>query len=364
MSQSTQLSEELKRHPNLANILKFFEENKSYIDRLNRMFFLRSKCFVGLSEMHLEKKWIMRLKNKKSLPNAPNKVMIRKDCISDLSYLTQKSRRTIERGVSAFFKKNFHLTNCSFYSRDWLIFKIPSKKDKKVFKARSKRTKSRKLFKDKLINLNFSHRAATRNIRRSASNEKETGTGTVKEASTLKGSACEDTTTQKKEILSTQEDNVTSNGNGKCNVINNHNDKDNGTGIEGYFGSGNDHGTGSEGCIYSGSGNGNGNGNGNEDGKESGFVNFTFSNKNETIRKRQLNPICFSDSKRNNNNNTIQNLHKKQKTNQPNFRFNQNQNECTPNWKYGTLKIDLYPSFSFQQNNWLQELESEFGLKC
>ncbi|KAJ3438343.1 hypothetical protein M0812_17526 [Anaeramoeba flamelloides] len=144
MSISTVLSEDLQNRTDLEEIKTFFRKTKSFIDRFHQLRKLRSHCFVGLMENHLTREWIQENKNREA-SDAPNKIMIRKDCISDLSYLTQSSRRTIERGVSAFFKKNYKLTNCSFYSRNWLVFKIPSPKDEKKFHTRHKRYLRRKL---------------------------------------------------------------------------------------------------------------------------------------------------------------------------------------------------------------------------
>ncbi|KAJ3428717.1 hypothetical protein M0812_24047 [Anaeramoeba flamelloides] len=191
MSISTVLSEDLQNRTDLEEIKSFFRKTKSYVDRFHELRKLRSHCFVGLMENHLTREWIQDNKKRKA-SDAPSKIMIRKDCISDLSYLTQRSRRTIERGVSAFFKKNFKLTNCSFYSRNWLVFKIPSPKDEKKFQTRHKRYLQRKLLsQNKLEKLKKENLIKSKNQNQSGQKKKKKGkfrnkSGTIKKFSPQK----------------------------------------------------------------------------------------------------------------------------------------------------------------------------------
>ncbi|KAJ6248545.1 hypothetical protein M0813_17512 [Anaeramoeba flamelloides] len=105
---------------NFEELQKEFRSFKTFRDRFKNMVKLRPECFVGFSDWMLDKNCKFDGKHK-----TPTKIMIRKDCINDLSILTDKSKRTIERGINIFFTKKLKLTNCSFYSRDWLIYKIP-----------------------------------------------------------------------------------------------------------------------------------------------------------------------------------------------------------------------------------------------
>ncbi|KAJ3440201.1 hypothetical protein M0812_16256 [Anaeramoeba flamelloides] len=105
---------------NLEGLKKEFRSFKTFRDRFKNLAKLRPECFVGFSDWMLDKKCKFDGKHE-----TPTKIMIRKDCINDLSILTGKSKRTIERGINIFFTKKLKLTNCSFYSRDWLIYKIP-----------------------------------------------------------------------------------------------------------------------------------------------------------------------------------------------------------------------------------------------
>ncbi|KAJ6227217.1 hypothetical protein M0813_10125 [Anaeramoeba flamelloides] len=130
-------SDDLEQLTNLETVKDKFSKLKSFNDRFSMLFSLRPNCFSGISEHHFTKEWITQHKPT-MFQDGPVKVKIRKDCISDLSLLTQKTRRTIERGVNTFFKNNYHLTNCSFYSRDWLVFKVPNRKEYSQVKFRTK----------------------------------------------------------------------------------------------------------------------------------------------------------------------------------------------------------------------------------
>ncbi|KAJ6241552.1 hypothetical protein M0813_00250 [Anaeramoeba flamelloides] len=131
-------SGDLDQLTDLETVKDKFSKLKSFNDRFLVLFSLRPNCFSGISKHHFTKDWITQHKST-MFQDGPTKVKIRKDCISDLSLLAQKTRRTIERGVNTFFKNNYHLTNCSFYSRDWLVFKVPNRKEYSQVKFRTKK---------------------------------------------------------------------------------------------------------------------------------------------------------------------------------------------------------------------------------
>ncbi|KAJ3446789.1 l10-interacting myb domain-containing protein-like [Anaeramoeba flamelloides] len=142
------ISSFLQTHKELDKIQKEFQTLKSYNSRFQTLLKLRPESFSGLSADQLEKTWIKR-HTKKMYLCGPHKVKIQKDCILDLAFLTSKSRRTIERGVNTFFKKNFNLQNCSHYSRDWLTFKLTNLKEIENLKKEKRKRKRKEKGKEK-----------------------------------------------------------------------------------------------------------------------------------------------------------------------------------------------------------------------
>ncbi|KAJ6237814.1 hypothetical protein M0813_26607 [Anaeramoeba flamelloides] len=143
----------LKTHPELEKIKKEFQTLKSYNSRFQTLMKLRPESFSGLYGYQLEKTWIKR-HTKKMYLYGPHKVKIQKDCILDLAFLTTKSRRAIERGVNTFFKKNFNLQNCSYYSRDWLTFKLTNLKEIEDLKKEKRKVKRKEKGKGKVKGIN------------------------------------------------------------------------------------------------------------------------------------------------------------------------------------------------------------------
>ncbi|KAJ6251353.1 hypothetical protein M0813_15115 [Anaeramoeba flamelloides] len=120
---------------NLVKHQKQFKNMKSYFKRLNYLHELRPAYFVGLESYHLTKEW--STKNKHLINGEGLKeVKIMKECITELALYTQKNPRSIERGVNFFFKKYYNLYNCSFYSRNWLIYKVPNEKEYGIIQNR------------------------------------------------------------------------------------------------------------------------------------------------------------------------------------------------------------------------------------
>ncbi|KAJ3425604.1 hypothetical protein M0812_28049 [Anaeramoeba flamelloides] len=176
------ISSFLKTHPELEKIKKDFQSLKSYNSRFQTLLKLQPESFSGLYCYQLEKTWIKK-HTKKMYLYGPHKVKIQKDCISDLSFLTCKTRRTIERGVNTFFKKNFNLQNCSYYSRDWLTFKLTNlkeienlKKIKKKFKRKGKekgKVKGKRDLLEKRSHKRDKHRKRKRKYRRNENEAKK-----------------------------------------------------------------------------------------------------------------------------------------------------------------------------------------------
>ncbi|KAJ3451888.1 hypothetical protein M0812_03646 [Anaeramoeba flamelloides] len=120
----------------LVKIQDDFKGVTSFSERLNKLQKWRPNCIKGLPPRYLRKEYV-KDKNKALLPT---KVKIKRDCITDLVLLCSKGKKTIERGLSTFFKKYFSLKNVSNYSREWLIF-APQKEFLKMQKKQKKKKK-------------------------------------------------------------------------------------------------------------------------------------------------------------------------------------------------------------------------------
>ncbi|KAJ3451698.1 hypothetical protein M0812_03451 [Anaeramoeba flamelloides] len=95
-----------------------FEGITSFRKRLKVLKKWRPKGVLGLDSACLKKSFLKRMsKNPLSEP-----IKIKRDCILDLVMLTRKPKKSIERGLSTFFKKYYLLHNISNYSREWLVF--------------------------------------------------------------------------------------------------------------------------------------------------------------------------------------------------------------------------------------------------
>ncbi|KAJ3439944.1 hypothetical protein M0812_15987 [Anaeramoeba flamelloides] len=83
-----------------------------------------------------------------SKPN-PKKITIVRNSLTKLAILTGVSRRSLERGLSNFFVRNYSLHNISPYSRDFLIF--GKTEDEEISKNKKTETKKQRLKKKKKI---------------------------------------------------------------------------------------------------------------------------------------------------------------------------------------------------------------------
>ncbi|KAJ3444099.1 retinitis pigmentosa gtpase regulator a-related [Anaeramoeba flamelloides] len=86
--------------------------------RLKMLHKWRPKGVIGLDISNLKKTFLKRTPKTAIL----QPIKIKRDCINDLVLLTNKPKKSIERGLATFFKKYFLLHNISNYSREWLIF--------------------------------------------------------------------------------------------------------------------------------------------------------------------------------------------------------------------------------------------------
>ncbi|KAJ3424537.1 DNAj domain (prokaryotic heat shock protein)-related [Anaeramoeba flamelloides] len=112
----------------LINIKKEFQGITSFRKRLKKLQKVRPNSIIGLTFYDLNKDYLKN-KNKTTLPQ---RIEIRRDCITDLVLLCSKPKKSIERGLATFFKKYYLLKNISNYSREWLVFGPDNENRKKM----------------------------------------------------------------------------------------------------------------------------------------------------------------------------------------------------------------------------------------
>ncbi|KAJ6249524.1 hypothetical protein M0813_16945 [Anaeramoeba flamelloides] len=95
-----------------------FKGVTSFRKRLKMLHKWRPQGVIGLETSNLKKTFLKRTPKTAVL----RPIKIKRDCITDLVLLTNKPKKSIERGLATFFKKYFLLQNISNYSREWLIF--------------------------------------------------------------------------------------------------------------------------------------------------------------------------------------------------------------------------------------------------
>ncbi|KAJ3427348.1 hypothetical protein M0812_26931 [Anaeramoeba flamelloides] len=123
------LSTTLSKLPNLALLQMKFGELKNYNSRLAEMKLLFPKSFIGLPTECLKKEWIKSFKKGMISTEEFGEIRILRQSVVDLAYLTGKGQRTIERGMTMFFKRSFNFENINPYSKEWFVFG-PSQKKK------------------------------------------------------------------------------------------------------------------------------------------------------------------------------------------------------------------------------------------
>ncbi|KAJ3449856.1 hypothetical protein M0812_06016 [Anaeramoeba flamelloides] len=118
------ISVELQEQPDVFAIQEQFQDLKNYTSRLKALLKLRPGSIIGLGSDHFEKSFTKQLPIEKV-------VQIRKDILNDLAFLTNRSVRTISRGLTSFLKTRFSLTKIRKIDAVWLHFSIESKIDNK-----------------------------------------------------------------------------------------------------------------------------------------------------------------------------------------------------------------------------------------
>ncbi|KAJ3445851.1 hypothetical protein M0812_11738 [Anaeramoeba flamelloides] len=145
------------------NILEKLKHTHSIKSRLILWLQLYPRSIIGLTIEHLNKS-IGSPKTKSALGNQkkknkyqqpaqrqPKEIKILRKSLNKLSEYTGVSRRSLERGLSSFFSRQYSLINIEPYSREWLIFgnsgganKTQNQKNRKYQKKKQKHRKKPK----------------------------------------------------------------------------------------------------------------------------------------------------------------------------------------------------------------------------
>ncbi|KAJ6239100.1 mis18-binding protein [Anaeramoeba flamelloides] len=164
---SLQLSLELTQQKSAEELKQSFLKIKNFNSRLVAMMELTPNSFEGCTSRNFQKDWLRSFKKNTLQPSdapAPNKVKIRRECINHLAVLVGRSQRTIERGLTSFFKRSFNFDNVLPYSKDWFVFGVPKvpKKKRARRKPQSKITSIPNKSKNKKTNTNTKTRTRTK----------------------------------------------------------------------------------------------------------------------------------------------------------------------------------------------------------
>ncbi|KAJ3431536.1 hypothetical protein M0812_20448 [Anaeramoeba flamelloides] len=122
-------------------LLEQLKHTHSMKTRLTLWLKLYPQSIIGLTIEHLnfnlskskKKSWInSKIKSKKATqalqaPTKPKEIRILRQSLNNLSEHTGVSRRSLERGLSSFFSRQYLLSNVDPYSREWLIFGLSKK---------------------------------------------------------------------------------------------------------------------------------------------------------------------------------------------------------------------------------------------
>ncbi|KAJ3430803.1 hypothetical protein M0812_02476 [Anaeramoeba flamelloides] len=102
----------------LTKLKNEFTKYRGYRERLIKLLKLRSDEIEGLSREYLKQSFL----DQADKTHGPKKIRIKRSCLDFLSFLTDRKRKTLERGITSFFTRSYNLTNSREYSRDWMVF--------------------------------------------------------------------------------------------------------------------------------------------------------------------------------------------------------------------------------------------------
>ncbi|KAJ3424743.1 hypothetical protein M0812_27167 [Anaeramoeba flamelloides] len=102
----------------LSELKNVFSKCRGYRERLIKLLKLRSDEIEGLSREYLKQSFL----DQADKTQGPKTIRIKRSCLDFLSFLTDRKRKTLERGITSFFTRSYNLTNSRKYSRDWMVF--------------------------------------------------------------------------------------------------------------------------------------------------------------------------------------------------------------------------------------------------
>ncbi|KAJ3433708.1 hypothetical protein M0812_22674 [Anaeramoeba flamelloides] len=138
MTEITQLTR-VENLPDFEDLKQRFASFKNYNDRFTELLKIYPSSFYGIKPFHLKKEWIKSFKKGFVDKSELGEIRIYRDSIVDLSMLVGKKQRTIERGMTMFFKRSYNYENINPYGKDWFIFGEVSKDCNLTFRCKKKK---------------------------------------------------------------------------------------------------------------------------------------------------------------------------------------------------------------------------------
>ncbi|KAJ6249901.1 hypothetical protein M0813_16584 [Anaeramoeba flamelloides] len=182
------ISQELKQNPNLPNIIEDFKNLKTYSTRLETLIKIRPESIIGLTQSSFQKKQAGK-ENQDQENKIPDLVQIKKDSISDLSFLTNRSERTISRGMNSFLKTKFNLTKTRKVDPVWIYFvkhTAPTNVRSRKLQTIPKADTATKIQSQKKIENGNGNKKIYKNTNKNIRSEKETKNSNLRNQSFVK----------------------------------------------------------------------------------------------------------------------------------------------------------------------------------
>ncbi|KAJ6239105.1 hypothetical protein M0813_25317 [Anaeramoeba flamelloides] len=122
METSSAFEEIFPKLPELELMKSKWGELKKFPDRVRMLLKVLPESIRGMEERHLDSAFIKKLQDDKELEGAPETIEFHRSCITLLSFLTKRQKRSIERGLASFIKRTYNLHNVKPHSRGWIIY--------------------------------------------------------------------------------------------------------------------------------------------------------------------------------------------------------------------------------------------------
>ncbi|KAJ6237807.1 hypothetical protein M0813_26600 [Anaeramoeba flamelloides] len=114
-----------ENNENFKKLQEEFQNIRRFKNRLQKLMEMIPGVVEGITIEQLEKNQLNNRSNKRHSKRffVPQEIKVKRSGIKYLSELTQLKKKSIERGISIFFEKNYRLYNTREYSREWMIFR-------------------------------------------------------------------------------------------------------------------------------------------------------------------------------------------------------------------------------------------------